>query len=49
MENFEDFKIDLNKEQLKGIIGEAQLKELENIFAERYDEIIIRRCSAVGK
>lgn len=47
--NIEDCKIDMNKEELKKLIGETAFNELEQTFADSYDEIILRRCSSHGK
>jgi hypothetical protein len=45
----DDLKIDLSKAQLVIMIGESAVNELEAAFADRYDEILIRRCQAHGK
>jgi hypothetical protein len=44
-----DFKIDMTKDDLKQVVGEAAFRELELTFADTYDEIILRRCSSHGK
>ncbi len=45
----DDLKIELFKAQLVNMIGESAVNELEAAFADRYDEILIRRCQAHGK
>ncbi len=42
--NITDFKIDMDQEQLTNIIGKTTLDELEQIFGNSFDEIILRRC-----
>jgi hypothetical protein len=42
-------KIYLTKDQLITLIGLAAVNQLEAAFADRYDEIVIRRCKAHGK
>ncbi len=42
--DLEDLKINLNPNELKLLIGERSMNELETLFQESYDEIIIRRC-----
>jgi hypothetical protein len=45
----EDLKIALNKSELEVLVGIDSVHELEETFAEKYDEILIRRCQAHGK
>jgi len=45
----EDLKIALNKSELEALVGIDTVHELEETFAEKYDEILIRRCQAHGK
>ena len=45
----EDLKIYLTPNELKILIGEKSVNELEALFENSYDEIIIRRCQAHGK
>ena len=42
--DIEDFKINLKRNELKTLIGEKSTNELEALFSDSYDEIIIRRC-----
>ena len=39
----------MTKDELIELIGEPALKALEKTFADSYNEIILRRCSAHGK
>ncbi len=45
----DDLKINLNRTDLASHIGLEAVLELEKIFEDKYDEIIIRRCQAHGK
>ena len=45
----EDLKIGLTKSELADLVGIEAVTELEHIFVETYDEILIRRCEAHGK
>ncbi len=42
-------KIKISRNKLRLLIGEQPLNELETLFEDRYDEIIIRRCQPHGK
>ncbi len=42
-------KIELTRDQIQTIIGVDKLQELEVLFGDSYDEILIRRCQAHGK
>jgi hypothetical protein len=44
-----DMKIILSEAQLIAIIGQANFNNLKRIFGQSYDEIVIRRCQAIGK
>jgi hypothetical protein len=46
--NLEDYKVALSPSQLKNLIGEESFNELETLFGQPYDEILIRRCQAHG-
>ncbi len=40
----DDLKINLTRSDLLTFIGSEAVIELETIFGERYDQILIRRC-----
>ena len=42
-------KINLSKTSLIELVGLQVFSELESLFEQRYDEIVIRRCEAHGK
>ena len=42
-------KISLSKIELIELVGNEAVRELETTFADRYDEILIRRCQSHGK
>ena len=44
-----DLKINLSRADLVSQIGLEAVVELEKIFVQRYDEILIRRCQSHGK
>ena len=46
--DIEDHKLTLSPSQLKDLIGEDSFNELEALFGQPYDEILIRRCQAHG-
>ena len=48
-EDLSDLKINLSKESLIELIGQKAFSELESLFEQRYDEIVIRRCESHGK
>ena len=48
-EGVDDLKIDLSKSELISLIGIDPVSQLETAFADRCDEILIRRCQAHGK
>ena len=39
----------MKREDLTRLVGFDSVEELEKIFADRYDEIVIRRCEEHGK
>ena len=45
----EDYKLKLSPSQLKDMIGEESFNDLETLFGQPYDEILIRRCQAHGQ
>lgn len=45
----EDLKLNLNDEDLSTLIGADVFEQLQSLFNDSYDEIVIRRCSAHGK
>ena len=46
--DLEDYKFTLSLSQLVDLIGKESLNELEALFGQPYDEILIRRCQAHG-
>ena len=46
--DIEDYKLTLSPSKLKDLIGEDSFNELEALFGQPYDEILIRRCQAHG-
>ena len=47
--DLEDYKLTLSRSQLQDLIGEESFNELETLFGQHYDEILIRRCQAHGQ
>jgi predicted 2-oxoglutarate/Fe(II)-dependent dioxygenase YbiX len=46
--DLDDYKLTICPSKLKDLIGEESFNELESLFGQPYDEILIRRCQAHG-
>ncbi len=47
--DIDDLKISLTRDQLLTMIGSSNVQELERLFGDSYNEILIRICQSHGK
>ncbi|TNV79969.1 hypothetical protein FGO68_gene2106 [Halteria grandinella] len=45
----DDFKMQIDRVQLQQLVGEEAKQHIEAVFADSYDEIVVRRCQSHGK